>query len=349
MSLATRCANCNTVFRVVQDQLKVSEGWVRCGRCDAVFNALEGLFDLGREAPPPDADEPDFAPTQMPVDRVDGSLPSTRSMYIEGTVASVLPDDLPEEVHAFIPPSEDPLADPVDAHLFGPRKGSESKPKPAGPIGARDRVDFSDARFDSDLFAENMLLANGEDPDAPPSDAATMPLESSHARPDFLRRAERRARWSSGPARTALAAAGAVLMLTLGLQAAHHFRDALAAEWPALRPVLGAYCSLARCSIEPLRRIDDVQVESTALTRSPGGDAFVLSVNLKNRGTVRVAAPAIDLSLTDVTGRLVARRALSPTDFRGAEVLPAGGEATLQLTLATATAVTGYTVEIFYP
>src|SRR6187549_3978884 len=53
MSLATRCTACGTVFRVVQDQLKVSEGWVRCGRCDAVFNALEGLFDLDRDAAPP--------------------------------------------------------------------------------------------------------------------------------------------------------------------------------------------------------------------------------------------------------------------------------------------------------
>ena len=52
MSLATRCTSCATTFRVVQDQLKVSEGWVRCGRCDAVFNALEGLFDLGATRPP---------------------------------------------------------------------------------------------------------------------------------------------------------------------------------------------------------------------------------------------------------------------------------------------------------
>lgn len=52
MSLATRCPHCNTIFKVVQDQLKVSEGWVRCGRCTQVFNALEGLFDMEREAPP---------------------------------------------------------------------------------------------------------------------------------------------------------------------------------------------------------------------------------------------------------------------------------------------------------
>src|SRR5690349_25093321 len=46
MSLATRCPSCGTIFRVVQDQLKVSEGWVRCGQCHEVFHGIESLFDL---------------------------------------------------------------------------------------------------------------------------------------------------------------------------------------------------------------------------------------------------------------------------------------------------------------
>ena len=62
MSLATRCTSCGTVFRVVQDQLKVSEGWVRCGRCQQVFNALEALFDLEREAPPQRPAPPPVSP-----------------------------------------------------------------------------------------------------------------------------------------------------------------------------------------------------------------------------------------------------------------------------------------------
>lgn len=71
MSLATRCPHCNTIFKVVQDQLKVSEGWVRCGRCTQVFNALEGLFDMEREAPPqrivpPTAPVATPAPPAMP-------------------------------------------------------------------------------------------------------------------------------------------------------------------------------------------------------------------------------------------------------------------------------------------
>lgn len=46
MSLATRCPSCGTIFRVVQDQLKVSDGWVRCGQCQEVFHGIEALFDL---------------------------------------------------------------------------------------------------------------------------------------------------------------------------------------------------------------------------------------------------------------------------------------------------------------
>ena len=39
MSLQTRCPACDTVFKIVPDQLKVSNGWVRCGRCAEVFDA----------------------------------------------------------------------------------------------------------------------------------------------------------------------------------------------------------------------------------------------------------------------------------------------------------------------
>mgnify|MGYP006154485739 FL=1 len=62
MSLATRCTHCGTIFKVVQDQLKVSEGWVRCGRCNEVFNALPALFDLASEAPPPRPSTPSPTP-----------------------------------------------------------------------------------------------------------------------------------------------------------------------------------------------------------------------------------------------------------------------------------------------
>ena len=39
MSLITRCPACGTMFKVVTDQLKVSQGWVRCGQCAEIFDA----------------------------------------------------------------------------------------------------------------------------------------------------------------------------------------------------------------------------------------------------------------------------------------------------------------------
>ena len=55
--LATRCPACSTVFPVVPDQLRVSGGWVRCGRCAEVFDATESLVDLETGVPRRWADE----------------------------------------------------------------------------------------------------------------------------------------------------------------------------------------------------------------------------------------------------------------------------------------------------
>jgi predicted Zn finger-like uncharacterized protein len=347
MSLATRCTSCGTAFRVVQDQLKVSEGWVRCGRCNAVFNALEGLFDLGRDAPADWQEEPvdPLVASLAPPPAEWSSLPAPPGDASE-------PDD-PETSRSDVdtPASDlgELLADPVDAHLFGPRKRSEAKPKPAGQLGARDRVEFSDARFDSDLFLDNTSIPDTELATLAVTDSGDLALESS-VRPDFVRRADRHARWRSTPVRAALGVACVLAALVLAMQAANHHRDILAARWPSLRPLLAAWCRAADCRIEAPRRIDEVLVENTALTRVPAQDAFVLSVTLRSRSELALTLPSIDLSLTDANGRLVARRALAPSDFSAAEVIAPHAETPLQVTLSTgAAAVVGYTVEIFYP
>ncbi|MFM2399424.1 MAG: hypothetical protein RL341_1581, partial [Pseudomonadota bacterium] len=43
MALAAVCPQCSTRFRVVADQLKLKNGWVRCGSCGFAFNAVERL------------------------------------------------------------------------------------------------------------------------------------------------------------------------------------------------------------------------------------------------------------------------------------------------------------------
>lgn len=43
MSQITRCPSCATTFKVVADQLRISDGWVRCGQCKEVFHAASHL------------------------------------------------------------------------------------------------------------------------------------------------------------------------------------------------------------------------------------------------------------------------------------------------------------------
>ena len=392
MSLATRCTACGTAFRVVQDQLKVSEGWVRCGRCNEVFNALEGLFDLGRDVPSgwsehseplaAPAAQPDSAWEQTlraaPPSQSAGSASAAEASSRTGSAAKASSNASPSaERHArsrgdhaprHAPAAEgddepvagddsegsttdlgELLADPIDAHLFGPRKRQEAAPKPAGELDRRDRVEFSDARFDSDLFADNTSVPDTELVVLPATDAGALPLESS-ARPEFVRRADRRARWQSGPARAVLGFGAVLGAGVLALQVANHWRDTIAAQWPSLRTPLVAWCRLAQCRIEAPRHIEDVLVDSTALTRASTPDAFILSVTLKSRSALPLGTPSLDLTLTDATGGLVARRALSPRDLNAADVLPPHSETALQVQLTAGTApVVGYTVEIFYP
>lgn len=44
MALATKCPHCQTTFRVVNDQLKLRAGLVRCGHCKEIFNGIEHLL-----------------------------------------------------------------------------------------------------------------------------------------------------------------------------------------------------------------------------------------------------------------------------------------------------------------
>ncbi|MBA4061697.1 MAG: hypothetical protein C0470_15250 [Verminephrobacter sp.] len=74
MSQITRCPACSTQFKVVADQLRISDGWVRCGHCAEVFDASESLVPASPPALLPDVSLTDVRPPPMPVARADDSL-----------------------------------------------------------------------------------------------------------------------------------------------------------------------------------------------------------------------------------------------------------------------------------
>lgn len=104
MSLVTRCPSCATTFKVVRDQLRISDGWVRCGRCSNVFDAT---LDL-QESPDATPATPASMPDEGGVSASETDPPADPARVLETEPKSEPdPDPAPEPVNGT------PLAPPV--------------------------------------------------------------------------------------------------------------------------------------------------------------------------------------------------------------------------------------------
>lgn len=375
MSLATRCINCSTVFRVVQDQLLVSEGWVRCGRCREVFNAIENMFDLKKDLPSsllPLATPPtgfdnllDVPPHSDANDREDRrviprSAAPSHGAFVSSTNTRPTRIDHPgfaaaansqEVVRASLwPTSEQPG---VGDHAMD--AGGNSKQARARSKALRDDVDFqmSESTLDvpvdgssvgvmpSDEEVDQLLSSNGRDTQFAPFQQA----------PDFLVRAQQASRWQQPKVRLALRLAAILLSITLGLQVVMHSRDTLAARWPVAELMLQALCAPLNCRVEAPRRLQALKVESAALTESGTAGTYRLAVALRNVDDIIVRMPALDLRILNARGEPIARRIITASELgMTSSVIEAGGDANLQgLIRLSLPQVAGYNVEAFYP
>jgi len=308
-SLAARCTACQTVFRVVPDQLRVSEGWVRCGRCSEVFNASENLVDIHT-----------------------------------GT-ARRAGDVLPAPGAGLAPPA---LA---ESEFTAPPPARPSEPPPADSTPAWAMAD--EAAIVHDLHVED------HGPSATPPDLGPDPRAEPGDKPAFVREAERAQRWRQPRVRAALASAALLGVLGLAAQVTHEYRDLVAARFPAMAPALQAVCGALGCKVEAAHAINSLTVESSGLVRVEKSSIYKLQVALRNRAGIDVALPALDLTLTDSQGRLIARKVLRTAELGVSQAtLAAGRELAVQATLQAAATgpnqppvetVAGYTIELFYP
>ncbi|HET9976861.1 MAG TPA: zinc-ribbon and DUF3426 domain-containing protein [Burkholderiaceae bacterium] len=339
MSLATRCDTCNTVFRVVQDQLKVSEGWVRCGRCGHVFNALEGLFDLGRDGPvsAPTPLKPMLSPAAPP----DTSPPPPLPLPPAPSPLEALDEGADTRADVDDEPADDRGDTRIEAR-------DASTPDLSQPFAVDSRPDEV---ADSTDRATTVADDSGDPADidtAQALDTGPSPPQT----PGFLRAAERAAQWQRPRVRAALAVAAALAAIVLATQVLVHHRDDLAAQHPGLAGPLAALCELLGCTVGPPRHIEALAVDASGLARIEGGSLHKLQITLRNRHPTPVLAPAIELSLTDARSELLARRVLVARDFGAAlpERVAAGAELQLAVVLDLGELrVAGYTVELFYP
>ena len=147
-------------------------------------------------------------------------------------------------------------------------------------------------------------------------------------------------------------AACSVLGVLLLMQVMVFQRNWWAAHYPSSRFLFNAVCTIARCEIEPWQSIEDIQVESSSLAPVPANreDIYKLSVLLRNRAWVGVATPSVELTIKGIKNEVVARRVISPKDFKTTASIDARDELNLSVKFSTrGHAVSGYSIETFYP
>jgi predicted Zn finger-like uncharacterized protein len=325
MSFVTRCTSCGTLFKVVADQLKISNGWVRCGQCGSVFDAQQNAM------PDPEALPAEVAPSPAP-----------------SAVAPITePEPTPSPSADEDPPAHTELVKPV-APAAAPEPSMNSRSEPSK---SSDFIESSGWPVD-----EGELM-----PALSPGDSAHPELDET---PTFIAQAQRAARWQLPAVRLALLGVISVLAVALAAQVALQERDRVAAHWPQSKPWLERLCGFTNCQIQAFKQIEAITVDASSFNRDQRSPAlpegalqtYSVGVTLKNIGTLPVALPHIELSLQDSNEQTILRRVLSPAQLgMNAPSLGAAqdlsGKLSVQIDAAKLAGgrVQGYRILAFYP
>lgn len=353
MSLITSCPVCGTMFRVVPDQLKISEGWVRCGHCNEVFDASAHLID-------------EEAPAGAVAESVAGrpeAQPAEADSDWEPTGAAPLSMPAPLAPAAEAPPPSPPAREGAELPSPTLRRAAalDETPIPVSRFGPDSQSLESSALDTPFVFRRSDFV----EPDPMPSVLPPVPsagdsrfeYEEEGAEPElpqvsFVRHARRKDFWRRPMVRLALTFFSLALAAALVLQVAYRDRDRLAATQPQLRPALEQMCDFLQCSLRPPRQIDAIVIESSGFNRLRG-DNYRLSFNVRNTSPLRVAAPALELTLTDAQDQALLRRVLTPAELGAADSIGPNAEWSgtpgVVVSAGNATRVAGYRLLAFYP
>lgn len=305
------------MFKVVPDQLRISDGWVRCGQCDEVFDAnahLQAGFDA----------TPVSAPSEPP-----------KAMNWGGILeADTSAPELPI-------PLEFPAAPPPDAPVSV--KPSELDPIPSAFAFDDHRVNTNElAPFDAGMAS----VAVGT--------PATSPLARVPEIPQFLKQQPAKPAKDGRLGRFSAIVLSVLLSLTLVTQAVVQERDRIAANAPLLSKWLEPVCEVLGCKISPLQQIESIVIDHSSFSKGQS-EGYVLGFAVKSTALTEVAIPSLELTLTDMQDRAVIRRVFSPRELGYQKsVLSPGGEWSASVpvdvkSIEGGERISGYRLLAFYP
>ncbi len=354
--MRTRCPECGTVFRVTSEQLRRKAGKVRCGQCQAVFNAFDHWQSEAADETLVAEPMADLAVAPLVIDADEQPAPAPEPEAEAELVAEPQPaaGDYPIEA-----PIDAPADAPVD---------DESSTEPVLSVEPISEPARSDARLDETLVAHVVAapdtngLAAQESAEEPTQAARSAGLVAAR---DMMELSGHN-RWSAGTLASdglggfageearrvtwPFVVVAVLLLLALLGQVFHYFRTDIALRMPAAAAVY----DLLGVAVPLPRNPALVSIETSDLQSDNARGLFVLQATLKNRAVHPQAWPALELSLTDTNDAVVARRVMYAAEYlppgTTSDAFPPNAEIPVKLWIeGREIGASGYRLYIFYP
>jgi len=350
--MRTRCPVCNTVFRVTSEQLRLKSGKVRCGHCQAVFNAFDEFLP---DAPAVEdvSAPPEVAPAES-VPEVFSALPATSgvapesSWPIEDAALAAFQEYEPEviaeaEIAEVVAEESEQVAEISVAALLEKPAFSPEEPTPAEVLTESSSQRRETHEETTSAAREAGLVAARELSEAPGYNRWAAGTLTGSALGSFDGEPPHRAVWP-------FVLVALLLIIVLLGQLLHHFRTELVQRWPSS----AALFELAAVDVPLPRNSELVAIETSDLQSDNARGLFVLQATLRNRAGYAQAWPALELTLTDTSDTVVSRRVLMAQDYlppaTDPAAFPANGETAIKLWIeAKNIGAAGYRLYVFYP
>ena len=313
------------MFKVVTDQLKVSQGWVRCGRCTEIFDAsihFVSLETVEVTPSPPILLSDDEITDQA----IESSQHKVTAVVIAEQVANplTLPSTTQEEVvdsrdtkatDGLNPVSHEHEHEPETPDVLLANNASLVDTLPAALLPRREEL-VQRATVDDVVLPSSVTQhANNEDTVS------------------FVEKAKRKNFWKKPLVQWLLCLLSILLIAILILQGLIQSKDSLAALQPQVAPLLQTLCKHLHCQIQPLRRIESLVIDSSSFNKV-GSDIYRLNFVLKNTSVLTLEIPLLEVTLTNSQDQTLVRRVLTPAQFGlTATTLSAGSELTGVVTM----------------
>lgn len=314
-AMFTTCPSCKANLALTPMDLRIGQGYVRCGRCDKVFNALLSLAeDIDREQqsglaakgttsvpaledempeedlpPPPAPQEAPEAPSNVTPLR----FQPPEEVDVVETLATGTFETIVLEGDGFLQTEEH-----VDETEIDDRLQKIAIQMDADDL-ARLREELGDNLEVEELTGENVVIEAGEEQPEFDADQAVGNAPRTH--------------WGWG-------LAAGLLVLLLAAQIVHHSRQSLVALAWAQRPLQAIY-GVFGVKLEPRWDLKAYDLRQLGGEAQPGaGTNIVLRASVQNRATTSQPPPMIRVTLQDRFGNALTTTSVAPQDWLRGDV-----------------------------